>query len=61
MQPYEFAFAVNDDNLTNYQGRQEVSDGNGKITGSYSVVDPDGFLRKVIYTADAVNGFQVQY
>lgn len=25
--------------------------------GSYSVVEPDGTLRTVIYTADSINGF----
>ena len=28
------------------------------MTGSYTVADPDGRIRKVTYTADAVNGFQ---
>merc|ERR1711964_490179 len=28
------------------------------VTGSYTVADPDGRIRKVTYTADAVNGFQ---
>ncbi|CAG0919158.1 unnamed protein product [Notodromas monacha] len=58
-EPYEFAFAVNDDSLTNYQQRQEISDGK-VIKGSYQVVDPDGFIRKVVYTADAINGFEAK-
>ena len=27
------------------------------VTGSYTVADPDGRVRRVTYTADAVNGF----
>lgn len=57
--PYSFAFAVNDDIETNYQQRTEKSDGE-VIRGSYTVVDPDGFVRKVTYTADPENGFQAQ-
>ena len=28
------------------------------VTGSYSVVDPDGRLRTVTYTADSLHGFR---
>lgn len=27
------------------------------LIGSYSVVEPDGTVRTVIYTADSINGF----
>jgi len=56
---YNFAFDVKDDDLTNYQNRQEERDG-GVIKGSYSVVDPDGYVRTVTYTADSKNGFQAK-
>jgi hypothetical protein len=48
---YQFAFDVKDDEFTNYQNRKEQREG-GKISGSYSVVDSDGFIRTVKYTAD---------
>ncbi|CAG7734183.1 unnamed protein product [Allacma fusca] len=56
---YNFSFDVKDDDLTNYQNRQEERDG-GVIKGSYSVVDPDGYVRTVTYTADPKNGFQAK-
>jgi hypothetical protein len=42
---------VKDDEFTNYQNRKEQRE-DGKISGSYSVVDSDGFIRTVKYTAD---------
>lgn len=30
---------------------------NGVVTGSYSLTEPDGSIRRVTYTADDVNGF----
>ncbi|VEN57701.1 unnamed protein product, partial [Callosobruchus maculatus] len=57
--PYQFGFDVQDDHYTNYQNRKEQSDGK-KITGSYSVVDSDGFLRTVQYTADPKEGFKAE-
>lgn len=56
---YKFGFDVNDDLYTNYQNRKEQREGN-KITGSYSVVDSDGFIRTVTYTADPKEGFKAQ-
>ena len=38
--------------------REEERDGD-VVRGSYSVADPDGRIRTVTYTADALNGFQV--
>lgn len=54
---YQFGFDVKDDEFTNYQQRKEVRDGN-VIKGSYSVVDSDGFIRTVTYTADPKEGFK---
>ncbi|XP_055382580.1 alpha-protein kinase 1 isoform X1 [Condylostylus longicornis] len=56
---YQFGFDVKDDEFTNYQNRKEVRDGN-VITGSYSVVDSDGFIRTVKYTADPKEGFKAE-
>lgn len=56
---YQFGFDVKDDEFTNYQNRKEVREGN-QIKGSYSVVDSDGFIRTVTYTADPKEGFKAQ-
>jgi len=50
---------VKDDQFTNYQNRKEQRDGD-KISGSYSVVDSDGFIRTVTYTADPKEGFKAE-
>lgn len=50
---------MKDDEFTNYQNRKEVRDG-GVIKGSYSVVDSDGFIRTVKYTADPKEGFKAE-
>ncbi|XP_060535064.1 cuticle protein 19.8 [Cylas formicarius] len=56
---YQFGFDVKDDQYTNYQNRKEEREGN-KITGSYSVVDADGYIRTVKYTADPKEGFKAE-
>ncbi|XP_053675348.1 putative uncharacterized protein DDB_G0294196 [Anopheles nili] len=56
---YQFGFDVKDDEFTNYQNRKETRDGN-VIKGSYSVVDSDGFIRTVTYTADPKEGFKAE-
>ncbi|XP_028171536.1 activating signal cointegrator 1 complex subunit 2 homolog isoform X2 [Ostrinia furnacalis] len=56
---YQFGFDVNDDQYTNYQNRKEQRDGD-VIKGSYSVVDSDGFVRTVTYTADPKEGFRAE-
>lgn len=56
---YQFGFDVKDDQYTNYQNRKEQKDGD-KIIGSYSVVDADGFIRTVKYTADPKEGFKAE-
>ncbi|KAG8234876.1 hypothetical protein J437_LFUL014568 [Ladona fulva] len=57
---YNFSFDVKDDTFTNYQNRKEQREGD-KITGSYSVVDSDGFIRTVTYTADPLQGFKCSF
>ena len=56
---YQFGFDVKDDEFTNYQNRKESRNGN-VIKGSYSVVDSDGFIRTVTYTADPKEGFKAE-
>jgi hypothetical protein len=56
---YQFGFDVKDDEFTNYQNRKEQREGN-VIKGSYSVVDSDGFIRTVSYTADPKEGFKAE-
>uniref|UniRef100_A0A8D9F426 Larval cuticle protein A1A n=1 Tax=Cacopsylla melanoneura TaxID=428564 RepID=A0A8D9F426_9HEMI len=56
---YQFGFDIHDDENTNYHNRKEQRDGD-KITGSYSVVDSDGFIRTVTYTADPKEGFKAE-
>lgn len=56
---YQFGFDVSDDQFTNYQNRKEQRDGDS-IKGSYSVVDSDGFIRTVTYTADPKEGFKAE-
>ncbi|CAB3371666.1 Hypothetical predicted protein [Cloeon dipterum] len=56
---YNFSFDVKDDQFTNYQNRKEQREGD-QIKGSYSVVDSDGFIRTVTYTADPVGGFKAE-
>lgn len=56
---YQFGFDVKDDDNTNYQNRKEQRAG-GKISGSYSVVDSDGYIRTVTYTADPKEGFKAE-
>ncbi|CAG9560125.1 unnamed protein product [Danaus chrysippus] len=56
---YQFGFDVSDDQFTNYQNRKEQRDGD-VIKGSYSVVDSDGFIRTVTYTADPKEGFKAE-
>ena len=56
-QPYSFAFTINDDQYGSQQMRQEKSDGQGTVKGSYSYMDADGLKRLVEYIADK-NGYR---
>lgn len=53
---YRFGYSVADTKTGDSKTREETRDGNS-VTGSYTVADPDGRLRRVTYTADAENGF----
>lgn len=53
---YSYGYDVQDALTGDYKGHQEHRNGD-IVTGSYSVVDPDGTRRIVDYTADPLNGF----
>ncbi|XP_041978618.1 sodium/potassium-transporting ATPase subunit alpha-4-like [Aricia agestis] len=53
---YSFAYGVQDPSTGDHKDAQETLQ-NGVVHGSYSLVEPDGHIRKVTYTADHVNGF----
>ncbi|XP_025198218.1 cuticle protein-like [Melanaphis sacchari] len=55
--PYHFEYGVKDLHTQDIKSQQEVSDGNGNVKGSYSLVEPDGSTRVVEYTADREHGF----
>ncbi|KAJ8876959.1 hypothetical protein PR048_021410 [Dryococelus australis] len=53
---YEFKYGVNDPHTGDVKSQWETRDGD-VVKGSYSLVEPDGSVRKVDYTADKHNGF----
>ncbi|KAG8229054.1 hypothetical protein J437_LFUL005687 [Ladona fulva] len=53
---YSFSYDVHDEITGDSKSRSETLD-NGVVTGSYSLVYPDGVRRTVEYTADDVHGF----
>lgn len=53
---YEFAYSVNDPTTGDIKNQQESRKGD-VVQGSYSLVDADGLLRTVQYSADDINGF----
>ena len=56
---YNFGYSIADTLTGDSKTREESRDGD-VVRGSYSVADPDGRIRTVTYTADAVNGFQAK-
>jgi len=56
---YSYSYNVNDAESGDAKSASESRDGD-KVTGSYSVVEPDGAVRTVTYTADAENGFNAK-
>jgi Insect cuticle protein len=55
---YEFSYEVNEQSTGDVKQHNEKAV-NGKVTGQYSLLEPDGKRRRVVeYTADDVNGFQ---
>ncbi|XP_034253310.1 putative mediator of RNA polymerase II transcription subunit 26 isoform X2 [Thrips palmi] len=53
---YDFAYRIRDEETGDAKDQREERRGD-TVHGSYSVVDPDGTLRTVRYTADDANGF----
>lgn len=54
---YSFAYGVEDPETGNAQNHKEIRDGD-TVRGEYNLIEPDGTLRTVRYTADSKNGFQ---
>jgi Insect cuticle protein len=53
---YSFNYGVHDGLTGDVKSQHETRDG-GVVKGQYSLVEPDGSVRTVDYTADDVNGF----
>lgn len=53
---YSFAYDIQDGLTGDSKSQHESRDGD-VVSGSYSLVDPDGQKRTVDYTADPINGF----
>ncbi|XP_069696245.1 larval cuticle protein A2B-like [Periplaneta americana] len=53
---YSYAYDIQDALTGDAKSQQESRDGD-VVQGSYSLVEPDGTVRTVEYTADPVNGF----
>ncbi|PSN53438.1 hypothetical protein C0J52_05131 [Blattella germanica] len=53
---YSFNYGVNDHHTGDIKSQWEERDGD-VVKGEYSLVEPDGTVRTVSYTADAHNGF----
>ncbi|XP_077294530.1 uncharacterized protein LOC143917031 [Arctopsyche grandis] len=53
---YSFKYGVNDFHSGDIKSHHETRDGD-TVKGQYSVVEPDGSIRTVDYTADKHNGF----
>ncbi|CAH1284482.1 unnamed protein product [Diabrotica balteata] len=53
---YQFNYGVADGHTGDQKSQSEIRDGD-VVKGQYSVVEPDGIVRTVQYTADDHNGF----
>lgn len=53
---YKFDYAVHDPETHDVKSQWEARDGD-VVKGAYSVMEPDGAMRLVEYTADPDNGF----
>ncbi|XP_073981976.1 uncharacterized protein isoform X2 [Rhodnius prolixus] len=53
---YSFKYGVEDPNTGDVKSAREERDGD-RVVGEYSLVEPDGSVRTVKYTADSKNGF----
>ena len=52
---YEFSYSVEDPHTGDHKSQHESRDGD-VVKGEYSLLQPDGSIRKVEYTADDHNG-----
>lgn len=52
---YQYSYAVFDENTGDRKSQTEKSDGS-VVQGQYSLVEPNGSLREVTYTADDLKG-----
>ncbi|XP_050525414.1 cuticle protein 19-like [Daktulosphaira vitifoliae] len=54
-----FKYGVNDPNTGDMKDQHEIRspDGNS-VSGYYRLLEPDGLMRTVTYTADPINGFR---
>ncbi|KAG6440653.1 cuticle protein 10.9 [Manduca sexta] len=55
--PYEYKYDVEDQEKTLYFGANEAGDAQGKVSGGYRVLLPDGRLMTVEYTVEGESGF----
>jgi len=53
---YSYGYSIQDGLTGDAKGHQETRSGD-VVQGQYSLVEPDGAVRTVTYTADPVNGF----
>lgn len=53
---YSFSYGVADPSTGDHKDASETLQ-NGVVHGSYSLVEPDGHVRRVTYTSDKINGF----
>ncbi|OXA57009.1 larval cuticle protein A2B [Folsomia candida] len=53
---YNYGYSVADGLTGDQKSAQESRDGD-LVQGQYSLVEPDGAVRTVTYTADGINGF----
>ncbi|ENN81502.1 uncharacterized protein LOC109546740 [Dendroctonus ponderosae] len=53
---YSFKYGVNDFHTGDIKAQHEIRDGD-RVQGEYSLVEPDGSIRTVEYTADKHTGF----
>jgi len=52
---YNFGYSVSDPTTGDQKSQTETRDGD-VVSGQYSLVEPDGAVRTVTYTADPING-----
>ncbi|XP_061710096.1 high mobility group nucleosome-binding domain-containing protein 5-like [Cydia pomonella] len=53
---YEYSYVVYDEDTGDQKAQKETSDGS-VVRGQYSLIQPDGNIREVQYTADDLTGF----